>query len=142
MTRFNVRGMDLNRNWDKPADPVLAPENHALEQWFESMIAEGRRPHMYIDLHNDLRGNVSLESTLGEHTVFTRGTDFDPKKPRQARSRSGGITARYGIIRSVREFSADYVLGLGTLASAKLWKEYGASLPAAFSAYFEKVTNK
>ena len=26
MTRFNVRGMDLNRNWDKPADG-FAPEN-------------------------------------------------------------------------------------------------------------------
>jgi len=24
-TRFNLRGMDLNRNWDKPADPELSP---------------------------------------------------------------------------------------------------------------------
>jgi hypothetical protein len=29
-TRFNMRGKDLNRNWDRPADPELAPENHAL----------------------------------------------------------------------------------------------------------------
>ena len=30
-TRFNLRGMDLNRGWDKPADPTLSPENAALE---------------------------------------------------------------------------------------------------------------
>src|SRR5262249_36503601 len=38
LTRFNLRGKDLNRNWDKPADPLLAPENHALETWLEAMI--------------------------------------------------------------------------------------------------------
>jgi len=26
-TRFNLQGKDLNRQWDKPADPQLAPEN-------------------------------------------------------------------------------------------------------------------
>ena len=27
MTRFNLAGKDLNRDWDQPADPQLAPEN-------------------------------------------------------------------------------------------------------------------
>ena len=40
-TRFNMRGKDLNREWDKPVDPVLAPENYALEQWLEAMIKRG-----------------------------------------------------------------------------------------------------
>ena len=40
-TRFNARGMDLNRNWSKPADPALAPENAALEKWLEAEIAAG-----------------------------------------------------------------------------------------------------
>ena len=43
-TRFNLRGKDLNRNWDKPADPLLAPENHALETWLEAMIRRGQAP--------------------------------------------------------------------------------------------------
>ena len=30
--RFNLQGVDLNRNWDEPADPQLAPESHALEK--------------------------------------------------------------------------------------------------------------
>jgi murein tripeptide amidase MpaA len=45
-TRFNLRGKDLNRNWDKPADPELAPENNALERWLQERIAGllGRLP--------------------------------------------------------------------------------------------------
>jgi len=50
-TRFNLRGMDLNRKWDRPADPSLAPENAALEKWLEAMIARGRRPDLAIDFH-------------------------------------------------------------------------------------------
>ena len=45
-TRFNVQGKDLNRNWDKPADASLAPENAAVEKWVEAMIAQGRRPEL------------------------------------------------------------------------------------------------
>ena len=40
-TRFNLRGMDLNRGWDQPADPELSPENAALERWLEGEIAAG-----------------------------------------------------------------------------------------------------
>ncbi len=32
-TRFNQLGSDLNRKWDKPADPAFNPENYALETW-------------------------------------------------------------------------------------------------------------
>ena len=55
-TRFNAQGKDLNRNWDKPADASLAPENVAVEKWVEAMIAQGRRPDLAIDLHNDGSG--------------------------------------------------------------------------------------
>ena len=37
-TRFNLSGIDLNRGWDQLADPVLAPENHALEIWLNKQI--------------------------------------------------------------------------------------------------------
>ena len=36
-TRFNLRGEDLNRKWDRPSDPELAPEKYALEQWLEGI---------------------------------------------------------------------------------------------------------
>src|SRR5205807_5159569 len=65
-TRFNVLGMDLNRNWDKPANPELAPENHALESWVAAMIAKSQRPDLALDLHNDEGGRLHLSRP--EHT--------------------------------------------------------------------------
>src|SRR5262249_26322306 len=43
-TRFTIQGMDLNRNWEHPANPDLAPENHALETWLQGLIAAGLSP--------------------------------------------------------------------------------------------------
>src|SRR5262245_37953392 len=57
---FNLRGKDLNRNWDKPADPQLSPENHILEKWLESMIASGRKPELALELHNDGNGKLHI----------------------------------------------------------------------------------
>ena len=77
-TRFNLRGKDLNRNWDKPADPELAPENAALERWLEGEIAAGRRPHLALELHNDGNGRLhvsrppvpQLERHLARMAIF------------------------------------------------------------------------
>src|SRR5688572_25746510 len=52
-TRFNFQGKDLNRNWDKPADLELAPENAALEKWLEEKIRADQGPHLAMELHND-----------------------------------------------------------------------------------------
>ena len=59
-TRFNLKGKDLNRNWDRPADPELAPENHALETWLAAMIKNGQRPHLALELHNDGHGQLHI----------------------------------------------------------------------------------
>ena len=58
-TRFNLRGKDLNRNWDNPADPYLAPENAALEKWLDQQITMGFKPDLAIDFHND-DGGISI----------------------------------------------------------------------------------
>jgi hypothetical protein len=90
-TRFNLMGMDLNRNMDKPADPRLAPENHALEAWLDKMAADGKTPHLAFDLHNDNNGCIHVsrpegdaaqyladmqrfERLLRRHTWFTEGS--------------------------------------------------------------------
>jgi hypothetical protein len=39
-------GKDLNRDWDKPADPRLAPENYWLDQWLHRMIAARQTPDL------------------------------------------------------------------------------------------------
>ena len=59
-TRFNLQGKDLNRDWDKPADRLLVPENAALERWLEGMIKAGQRPHLAMELHNDGGGLLHI----------------------------------------------------------------------------------
>ncbi|MFA7173441.1 MAG: M14 family zinc carboxypeptidase [Kiritimatiellia bacterium] len=59
-TRFNPAGMDLNRNWNLPADPELAPENAALERWLAMRISAGKTPLLAIDLHNDGQGKLHV----------------------------------------------------------------------------------
>ena len=94
-TRFNLQGMDLNRNWDKPADPQLCPENYALERWLEGMIRAGQAPQLALELHNDGAGKLHVsrspvpdlnrylermtthEELLRRYTWFTEGSTDD-----------------------------------------------------------------
>lgn len=152
LTRFNVRGADLNRGWDRPADPDLAPEKAALEAWIGRSIIEGRRPHFAMDLHNDEQGRIhvsrpaeggeaclarmkTLEALLRKNTWFTEGlTDPGFRNPG---SLGEGLMARYGIAACVHEFNANRIAGLNEPASRRRWEEYGAALPGVFEAYFE-----
>ncbi|MFC1551544.1 M14 family zinc carboxypeptidase [Candidatus Latescibacterota bacterium] len=154
MTRFNMRGKDLNREWDQPADQVLAPEKHALEQWLDAMVQKERRPDIYIDFHNDNNGNVSFrpppqvtpdtnrhrpqhfEAVLRAHTWFTEVCrTSEPPKPGEP---GGGLSARYGFMAITHELNSNYIAGLDQPASATHWKTYGASLPNVFAEYFNK----
>ena len=125
MTRFNVNGKDLNRNWDKPADVGLAPENAALERWLEGMIAAGRRPHLAVELHNDGRGLLhisrppvpqldrhlarmaTLEDLLRRKTWFTEGST-NAASATAARS----VTAGSNATASTRSCTSSTAIGL------------------------------
>lgn len=155
MTRFNIRGKDLNRNWEKPADPALVPENAALEHWLEGMIAAGRRPHLAIELHNDGGGRLHisrppvpqlarhlermavLEKLLRQKTWFTEGTT------NQAFRNSGtlgdGWLERYGIDAVVHEFNCNWIAGLGVPPLGRNWMDYGDALADVFDQYFAIV---
>jgi hypothetical protein len=155
MTRFNVRGQDLNRNWDQPADPQLAPENYALEQWLEKMIQAGQRPHLALELHNDGSGllHVSrppgpqlerhlqrmaiLEKLLRQHTWFTEGST----QPgfRNSGTLGDGWLERYGIDAAVHEFNCNWIAGLKDYPTARHWQAYGHKLAEVFYEYFEVV---
>jgi len=153
-TRFNLRGEDLNRKWDKPSDPELAPEKYALERWLEGMVRKGRRPDLLLDFHNDQSGRLhvsrpavedldaylqrmaDLETALRAHTWFTEGST--KAGFRNPGSIGEGILQRYGIPAAVHELNADIIAGLNEPAQAKHWISYGANLPAAFASYFEK----
>ncbi len=154
-TRFNVQGKDLNRNWDKPADAALAPENAAVEKWVEAMIAGGRRPDLAIDLHNDGSGllHVSrpetgspqteqylarmerLEKLLRGNTWFTEGsTKGNFRNPGTI---GEGLLARYGITACIHELNCNRIAGLNDFATGTNWKKYGEQLAVVFFKFFE-----
>lgn len=150
-TRFNVRGKDLNRNWDRPADPALVPENAALERWLEARISAGRPPSLALELHNDGRGllHISrppvpglpgylarmerLEALLRQHTWFTEG--HTEGGFRNSGTLGDGWLERYGIDALVHEFNANWIAGLNAYPSGTHWRAYGAALPEVFDAY-------
>ena len=154
-TRFNLRGMDLNRNWDKPADPELSPENTALERWLESEISAGRKPQLALELHNDGNGLLhisrppiplleqhlsrmkTLEALLRRHTWFTEGTTSPAF--RNSGTLGDGWLLRYGIDAAVHEFNCNWIEGLKQPSSSTHWREYGAGLARVFYDYFETV---
>lgn len=154
-TRFNLQGKDLNRDWDKPADPALAPENAAIEKWLVAMIAQGRRPDLAIDFHNDGGGllHVSrpetksaeiaryltrmdhLEKLLRQNTWFTEGST--KSSFHNPGTFGEGLLQRYGIAACIHELNANRIAGLNDYATAANWKKYGEQLAEVFFRFFQ-----
>jgi Zinc carboxypeptidase len=155
LTRFNAMGRDLNRNWDEPADPQLAPENAALEKWLERMIADGRKPHFAIELHNDgggllhisrppvpqldrhLSRMATFEQLLRSRTWFTEGST--KAAFRNSGTLGDGWLQRYGIDAVVHELNCNWIEGLKDYPSSRHWKDYGGKLAEVFEEYFRTV---
>lgn len=154
-TRFNSQGWDLNRKWDKAADPDYAPENAALEHWLEGEIKAGRRPTFAMDLHNDGNGMLHIsrpdipdiekylarmahfEQCLRDHTWFTVGST----KPtfHNPGTLGEGWFQRFGIDAVILEFNCNFIEGIKQPALGKHWMTFGEGLAKAFDAYFAKV---
>jgi len=154
-TRFNLKGKDLNREWDKPSDPELAPENYALERWLEGMIKTGQAPHLALELHNDGGGQLHIsrpqvarlkdhlermaifERLLRQHTWFTEGSTQEAF--RNSGTLGDGWLQRYGIDAVVHELNCNWIEGLRDYPSARHWEDYGAKLATVFYEYFDRV---
>jgi len=154
-TRFNLRGKDLNRDWDQPVDPDLCPENYALENWLQTMIKSGRAPHLALELHNDGNGQYHIssppiadldrhvermkifEELLRKHTWFTEG--HTEESFRNTGTLGEGWLERFGIDAAVHEFNCNWIAGLKDYPSAKHWEGYGAKLADVFDDYFARV---
>lgn len=153
-SRFNLRGRDLNRNWDEPADRELAPENFVLEKWLEGQITAGKKPHLALELHNDGNGRLHinrpmsaegerhydrmkiLEELLRAHTWFREGTSISPGG---GGTLGAGWLTRYGIDGAVHEFNCNWLEGAQDFPSAKHWKDYGSNLVTVFDQWFAKI---
>lgn len=154
-TRFNLQGMDLNRKWDVPADPQLAPEKAALEKWLDAMAAQHRTPELAIDFHNDCGGHLHisrpdlpapqlqaylarterLEALLRAHTWFTEGST--KSSFRNPGTFGEGLLTRWGITAVIHELNANRIAGLNDYPTAAHWIEYGEKLSEVFRLYFQ-----
>lgn len=151
VSRFNLNGMDLNRNLTEPANPILAPENAAMEQWLEDMIAKGLKPNLAIDFHNDSNGPLffasagkdsknyagnmrTFESLLRENTWFSEGSSFFGKT-----SFESGLMLRYGIDAFVYELNAHWIKSLHKKPLSEDWLLIGNQLCHVFDEYFKEV---
>ena len=139
----------------RPADPALAPENAALEQWLERAIRAGQRPHLAVELHNDGGGRLHIsrpagpdlqrhvermavfEQLLRAHTWFTEGST--PPSFRNAGTLGDGWLERYGIDAVVHELNCNWIAGLKDFPSARHWQAYGEGLAQVFYEYLGTV---
>jgi hypothetical protein len=150
-TRFNLLGMDLNRGWEALADPALAPENHALETWLLSLVDQGRRPDLALDLHNDNSGRLHVsrprgdahphlarmerfEQLLRQHTWFREGTRYPGAQ--EPWTVGEGLLERYGIDACILELNCDWIEGLGKVPFGPDWEQLGRQMRDVFFDYF------
>jgi hypothetical protein len=152
MTRFNIRGMDLNRNWVKgqPADAVLCPENACLANWLSTRQRDGRLPSLAIDMHNDCDGKMhvgphdadpkgymqrmtALEKIMREMTWFREGIVEETFRA----SMAGGMIEIFGIDGLIYELHAEWAEGLGRAPLHKDWQQLGADYTRVVARYFE-----
>jgi hypothetical protein len=144
-SRFNARGVDLNRSY-QPADPQLAPENAALEAWMERQLAAGRRPAFFVELHNDHVGKIHFgraPESLGRSgyqamveryaTLLTRMTWFSEGtldlSQQPILTLPDAFASRFGAPGVVHELHADWIAARKQAVDLAAWREFGAALP-------------
>jgi hypothetical protein len=152
MTRFNVAGMDLNRQWDKPANPLLCPEKYALEKFIGELLTQGIKPSLGIDIHNDDFGGIDPATHRKDDTLFIKKMQFFEKLMRDKTSFSeevrysweapgeperfvlfeNGLYRRYGIEAIVYELNANWISSLGRMPTQYDWMDIGSNLNEVF----------
>ena len=148
-TRFNTLGKDLNREWDRPADKELTPEKYAFENWLAKMIAQGKKPNLAIDLHNDRGGNLHVNLPTPDNTAYTTNLKrFEDLLFKHTWFREGyshvknpgsfgeGMLARFGIDACVYELNYEWAKGLNKEPMGKDWELLGHQLRDVFFEYF------
>ena len=159
MTRFNVEGMDLNRNWLFEADSVLCPEKFVFEKFIGVLIKTGKRPVLGFDLHNDDYGGLDaathdrsdtlfmrkiqlFESLLKKYTWFSEGIKYSWKSGSQSQSIGSfedGLGSRYGIEAMVYEFDINWIPRLNKIPSIQDWNSLGENLNKVFYDYVSSI---
>jgi len=157
MTRFNLKGKDLNRNWDKMSDPELCPEKYAFERYIQGLAEKGIIPVLGIDFHNDDYGGINLaghpkndlrfienmklfEKLMRDHTSFSEQVKYSWISPGEKPSFvlfQDGLLQRFGIEGMVFELNANWIGSLNKMPSEYDWMEFGKNLNQVFYEYLK-----
>lgn len=148
MTRFNLAGRDLNRNWDKAPDPEVDPERFALENFILTLVQKGKSPKLFFDMHNDdwgmmglrpvnKKNELDIEKIKRMKTLMEKYTHFAeavriPEFGRQngqggSASLGNSIFDQYEIDRTVFELNANWIKSLRKIPMPDDWMKLGAS---------------
>lgn len=157
LSRFNVCGMDLNRDWQAgvPCDPELCPENACLQRWLDACRSEGRLPDLAICLHNDGGGNLHFshpeagvcpgyadrmalfEKRLREMTWFREGAVRSSF--RNTGTFGEGLCEIYGIDAFIYELRSSWAEGLGRTPMPDDWRLLGKRLCFVLDRYLSEI---
>jgi len=154
-TRFNARGVDLNRHWheDDPLsrDQVSAPEIALLKQSILRWCTN-HRLDLWINLHNnDMVWNEDgdyvrfapsgrtddarrLESILRGETIYTG--PFEPAPNAQATE--AVVASRTGALSLLMEMKTGYLEGAQRWTGTDVFLAHGRGLARAVSKFFDR----
>ena len=153
-TRFNARGVDLNRQWrssdalshDSSAAPEIAFVKQAIARWSKT-----DRLDLWVNIHNnDMIWNDDgdyirfapveredtarrLEKSLREGTIFTGPFDAS-QDPASTESVVAGET---GALAFLMEMKTGYLANLGRWAGTDTFLRHGHDLARAVSKFFQ-----
>lgn len=152
MTRFNTKGVDLNRGWFQEPDSINAPEKLALENFIKKLIANGKKPALAIDFHCDDYGYIHLtvpkksdsdysDNMIHLHSILSENTWFSQRlytNKNPTGNLADGMYHRYGIDGLIFEFNANYIEKLDKIPESKDWMSFGAKLNFVFREYMNR----
>lgn len=153
-TRFNMHGVDLNRGLNKLADPKLAPENYAMEQWLAQLIKKGMKPDLAIDFHNDSGGPLFLAAhTKGREKYFSHMQAFETllrnescfkdnkvlKAGPKSTTFEEGMMVQFGIEAVILELNVHQVNSQQKDPLSGDWILLGKQLCTVFNSYFNQI---
>jgi hypothetical protein len=155
MTRFNMAGRDLNRDWLNNIDSICTPENYALEKFITNLIAQGHKPLLAVDFHNDDYGNIHLTMPKEEDTEYLNRVEFFEKKLIEQTwfsqrleiknkivgggDMADGLYYKFDINAFVFELNANYIESLGEIPEISDWIDLGSKLNDIFYQYFYQI---
>ena len=136
MTRFNLKGADLNRGFSRSREDIkpIAPENIALFEWLDKQQLADKLPLLALDFHNDCVGGL-LTPVGDEHKMNILATElrhhtFAPETFIASPNTDGfaaGIHTQYGMSAATLELNAKYIEQLGQIPTAAHWQQFGRS---------------